>query len=79
MLRQISTRPTRSIVVPISAFVVSHSASRGPTITGSTISMIFRGRVGRTELRALVRVEPAFEQRAENRRIDLRPVERGGL
>ena len=33
----------------------------------------------RAELRALVRVEPALEQRAQDRGVDLRPVERRGL
>ena len=35
--------------------------------------------VVRPELRALVRVEAALEQRAEDRRVDLRPVERRRL
>ena len=75
------TERTGAMIASIRPFAVSHSRnSRRVPDVRSTIIMIF-SRIGvkRADLRPLVGVEEAREQRAENRRVDQAPVDaRGG-
>ena len=65
----------RSNAAAISSFSAVHSASHGRTTTGSTSSMILSGPCSAPRAGALAGIQPPLEQRPEDRRVDLRPVE----